>query len=256
MISPIFAIARNTFREAVRNKILYILLFVAVGMIMFSMALAKLSLDQSVRVIKDVGLATISLFGVVIAIFVGINLLYQEIDRRTLYTVLTKPIARWQFVLGKYLGMLLTLVVMTSFMTVVLLGLLASQGVAPDQPLAAAIVLSFMELTIVVAIAVFFSSFSTPFLSGAFTFGIFLLGRLTDDLYEYLPKLELGVLKPVLLWFTYLLPNLYRFTISDHVIYSTPVPWSYVVYTCLYGLVYVAVTLTVASLVFGRRDLP
>lgn len=255
MIRPVWAIARNTFREAVRNKILYILLLVAVGMILSGIVLGKLSLDQHERVIKDVGLATISLFGVVIAAFIGVNLLYQELDRKTLFTVLTKPIYRWQFVVGKYVGMLITLGVMTVVMTAALMLLLATQGVAPDAPLLAAILLLFLELTIVVALAVFFSSFSSPFLSGGFTFGAFLLGRLSDQLQAVLPQLKLGFLERLLVAASWVLPNLYRFNVADRAIYGTVVPVSYILYCGVYALAYSAVVLAVACFLFGRRDI-
>ncbi|MBM4320275.1 MAG: ABC transporter permease, partial [Deltaproteobacteria bacterium] len=222
MIGPIWVIADNTFREAIRNKILYILLLVALGLIASSVFFGKLSLDQSVRVVIDFGMGTISFFGVVIAIFIGVNLLYQELDRKTLYTVLVRPIARAQFVLGKYLGMLLTLTVMTVVMSLVLVLLLLANEQTPHLPLLQAIYLSFVELTIVVAVAVFFSAFSTPFLSGAFTFGIFLLGRLKADLFTYLPQLKLGPLAEVLQGVSCLLPNLYRYEVVDRVIYDLP----------------------------------
>ncbi len=255
MIRPVWAIARNTFREAVRNKILYILLLVAVAMILSGIVLGKLSLDQHERVIKDVGLGTISLFGVVIAAFIGVNLLYQELDRKTLFTVLTKPIHRWQFVVGKYVGMLITLSVMTVVMTAALILLLAGQGVVPDQPLLAAILLQYLELSIVVALAVFFSSFSSPFLSGGFTFGAFLLGRLADDLHGVLPQLKLGVLEDLLVGITWVLPNLYRFNVVDRAIYGTAVPLSYVLHCGAYAAAYVGVVLAVACFLFGRRDI-
>ncbi len=255
MTRAVWAIASNTFREAVRNKILYILLLVAVAMIASSILLGKLSLDQHVRVVKDVGLASISIFGVVIAVFIGVNLLYQEIERKTLYTVLTKPISRWQFVLGKYLGMLFTLAISTAGMALVLLGLLATLDVPPDQPLVAAILLSFLELTVVVAVAVFFSAFTTPFLSGAFTLGVFVVGRLTEQLYHALPQLELGPFEDVLVGATWLLPNLYRFNVVERAIYGTPVPWAGVGYVALYGVLYVTCVLAVACLLFSRRDI-
>ena len=256
MIRPIWVIADNTFREAIRNKILYILLLVALAMITSSIVFSKMSLDQSVRVVIDFGMATISLFGVVIAIFIGVNLLYHELDRKTLYTVLVRPIARAQFVIGKYLGMLLTLTLMTVIMALVLLVLLLLNEGTPRVPLFQAIFLAFVELTVVVAVAVFFSAFSTPFLSGAFTFGVFLVGRLKSTLIDLLPQLDLGVLSKLLKGVSYAAPNLYRFNVVDRVIYDSPCSAEYMIYTTAYGLTFVVVVLGLACLIFGRRDIP
>ena len=255
MIRGVWVIALNTFREAIRNKILYILLFVALGLIFSSLVLGKLSLDQSVRVIKDVGLGAISLFGVVIAIFIGINLLYQELDRKTLYTILVRPIARFQFVLGKYFGMILVLILMTFVMGAVLLGLLHLNDAPPDGPLLTAILLSFCELTVVVAVAVFFSAFSSPFLSGAFTFGIFVLGRLKGELLDVLPTLGLGLLGDLLELLARLLPNLYHFEVASYAIYGNQLTATYVLSTMLYGICYTALVLALACVLFGRRDI-
>src|SRR4029453_8041021 len=131
----IWAIARNTFREAVRNKILYSLLFFAVLIIVSAVAVGRLSLHEEVRMTRDIGLWGIDIFGVIIAVFVGVNLLYKELDLKTVYTILPKPIHRWQFVLGKWLGMLLTLAVQVLVMALVLAGTLALQGAAFDAPM-------------------------------------------------------------------------------------------------------------------------
>ena len=254
-MKKILAIAYNTYREAIRDRILYGFLFFAISIILFSLVLGKLSINQQIRTTIDVGLAGISLFSVLIAIFIGINLLYQELDRKTLHTILVRPIARFQFVLGKYFGMILVLVLMTLVMGAVLLGLLHLNDAPPDGPLLTAILLSFCELTVVVAVAVFFSAFSSPFLSGAFTFGIFVLGRLKGELLDVLPTLGLGLLGDLLELLARLLPNLYHFEVASYAIYGNQLTATYVLSTMLYGICYTALVLALACVLFGRRDI-
>ena len=177
VMNRIVAIAWNTFREAVRNKILYSLLFFAVLLIVSALAIGNLTLHEEVRTIRDIGLFGIDIFGVIIAIFVGVNLLYKELDLKTVYTILPKPLWRWEFVLGKWLGMLLTLAVQMLVMGLVLGGVLAAEGSHFDVATAKAVWLLFVNVMLVTSMAVFFSAFSSPFLSGFFALGCFVVGR-------------------------------------------------------------------------------
>jgi ABC-type transport system involved in multi-copper enzyme maturation permease subunit len=256
----IWAIARNTFREAVRNKILYSLLFFAILIILSALALGQLSLHEEVRMTRDVGLFGIDLFGVIIAIFVGVNLLYKELDLKTVYTILPKPLQRWQFVLGKWLGMLLTLGVQVGVMGVVLALTLALQGAAFDVPTAKAVWLLYVNVVVVTSVAVLFSAFSSPFLSGFFALGFFVVGRSVPDIRALAAKsgpmtraaLEAG---------TTVLPNLHLFYPSgaiigsEHVsVHGTLVDAGYLFWTTAYGVAYSVVVLVLAMLIFRRRD--
>jgi len=259
-VNRVLAIARNTFREAARNKILYSLLFFAVLLIVSALALGQLSLNEEIRMTKDVGLTGIDFFAVIIAIFVGVNLLYKELDLKTVYTILPKPIRRWEFVLGKWLGILLTLAIQIGIMGLVLSGILVAQGAAPDAAIAKAVWLLFVNVMVVTSVAVLFSSFSSPFLSGFFTFGIFVVGRSVPDV-RLLARKVGGAAQAGLEGVTAVIPNLHLFypsgaivaaeRVSLHRDFVTP---AYMLWTSLYGVGYSVLVLGLAMLIFRKRD--
>jgi ABC-type transport system involved in multi-copper enzyme maturation permease subunit len=259
-VRRVWAIARNTFREAVRNKILYSLLFFAVLLIVSALALGQLSLHEELRMTRDVGLYGVDLFGVVIAIFVGVNLLYKELDLKTVYTILPKPLRRWEFVLGKWLGMLLTLAVQMLVMGAVLAATLAAQGARFDVPMVKALWLLYVNVMVVTSVAVLFSSFSSPFLSGFFALGSFVVGRSVPDIHALAARSG-GALHTMLEAGAMVVPNLHLFYPSgaiigaEHVsVHGTFVGARYLLATTGYGIGYSLVLLAVAMLIFRRRD--
>jgi Cu-processing system permease protein len=256
----IWAIARNTFREAVRNKILYSLLFFAVIIILSASALGQLSLHEEIRTTRDVGLFGIDLFGVVIAVFVGVNLLYKELDLKTVYTILPKPLRRWEFVLGKWLGMLLTLAVQMAVMGAVLALTLAMQGAQFDVPMCKALWLLYVNVVVVTSVAVLFSAFSSPFLSGFFALGFFVLGRSVPDI-RALAARSGPTLKAILDAGATVVPNLHLFYPSgaiigaEHVsVHGEFVNAAYLTWTSAYGVGYSLAVLFLAMLIFRNRD--
>lgn len=258
----IAAVARNTFREAARNKILYSLLFFALGLIISALALGQLSVHEDRRMIRDVGLFGVDVFSVLIAIFVGVNLLYKELALKTVYTILPKPIARWEFVLGKWLGVMATLVAQIVIMGLVLaLTLLAEGGAeAVDAALVKALWLLLMNVTIVTSVAMFFSAFSSPFLSGLFALGVFVVGRSIPDVRALAERMG-GAGGELLTAACTLLPNLHLFTPSGSAlgagtvsVHGAFVGASYLGWTTGYAIGYSAVVLACAMLIFRRRD--
>jgi Cu-processing system permease protein len=260
----ILALALNTFREAVRNKILYSLLFFAVVIIVSALALGQLSLSEQARVTRDVGLGGVALFGVLIAVFVGVNLVYKEIDRKTVFALIPKPIRRWYFILGKYLGMVGTLAVQVAIMALVLFAVLYMQGsnLASEGPVVRALALLFVEVMVMTAVAVLFSSFTTPFLSAVFCVGVFLVGRSTPELREIIGRLSDPALRRVFLRALHVVPDLNIFYVSGSLVDGhavsvsgpTFVGWSYVAVAAGYGLAYIAVSLLLSMIIFSRRD--
>ena len=250
----IWAVAVNTFREAVRNKILYALLVAAVAVITSGVFLGRLALDQHIRIIQDFGLFFMTLFGMVIAVFVGVNLLYDEVRRRTAYVLLATPLRRTEFLLGKYAGMLLTIGVQVTVMAAVVLLLLWIEGAPLGAVLAQAMALAYAELAVITAVAVLFSSFSTPYLSGVFTLSIFVMGRLSGELIRLLPTLEPASLRPPLQAIASVLPQLWRFDYTARVVYGRPVSADTFGLTLLYAVTYSAIALAVAAFVFRRKD--
>lgn len=262
-MNRILAIALNTFREAIRNKVLYSLLFFAVALIASALVLGQMSLHEEARVTRDLGLGGMALFGVLIAIFVGVNLVYKELDKKTVFSLIPKPIHRYEFVLGKFAGMLLTLAVQIAIMSAVLFAVLAVQGVALSEagPVVRAIVLLFGEVTVITAVAVLFSTFTSPFLSGVFTLGIFLVGRSTPELRELIHRLGSAAGRRALSGALRLVPDLHVFYVSGSMVdghyvtvHGDYVDWSYVATASGYGVLYAACALALAVLLFSRRD--
>jgi Cu-processing system permease protein len=262
VIGRLWAIALNTFREAARIRVLYGILVLVVGANLLAVFLGEMSVDHGARVARDVGLAGISLFGALTAIFLGVALLYAEVQRRTVHAIVAKPIERWEFVLGKYLGMVLTLSVLVALFTAAMIALLAVQGVAVSSAVLKAIVLAWFEVMTVAAVAVFFSSFSTPFLSGIFTLALFVLGRVTPDMREALAGSDATPwMRATLRVALEIVPDLHLFSVSGRTldgqtvsVHGDFVAWSYVATAGLYGALWIAGLILAASLVFQRRD--
>ena len=260
-------IAVNVFRESVRDKVLYNLVAFAILLMGASYLIGQLTAGQDVKIIKDLGLAATSIFGLFMAIFIGIGLVSKEVERRSIYSVLSKPIERHQLVLGKYAGLVLTLAVNLSVMAVALYCVLAymawmtdplvrSAWDAPalDPRMLKAIALIFVELAVITAIALFFSTFSTPILSAAFTFGLFLAGRFSADLRNFNQVVDspaAAALAGALYW---VLPNLAPFNIRAQVVHAQEVPVGQMALVTGYGLLYIAALLVIASFIFSRRD--
>jgi ABC-type transport system involved in multi-copper enzyme maturation permease subunit len=266
-VNALTLIALNVFRESVRDKVLYNLVLFAVLLIGASYLIGQLTAGQDVKIIKDLGLAATSIFGLFIAVFIGIGLVSKEVERRSLYSLLSKPIDRHQLVVGKYLGLVLTLAVNVTAMAAALYAVLAFmawtsgpeaakawEAPALDPAMLKAIALTFVELAVVTAIALFFSTFSTPMLSAAMTFALFIAGRFSQDLRHFNDVVEApaaAALGEVLYW---LLPNLAAFDVRLEVVHGLPVPAGSIGLTMAYGAAYVSALVVAAAVIFSRRD--
>lgn len=249
----ILSIATNTFRENLREKLLYNLLFFALLMIGSSILLSRITLGDHHRLILDLGLASINLFGVLIAIFVGIGLVSKEVDRKTIYTIVSKPIPRYEFLLGKYCGLVITLFANTVVMVVGLLIVLQVMDVPITSLVFKSLALIFLELMVITAVAVLFSTFTSATLSAIFTLAVYVIGHLSGDLKEFAKKLD-EVSETVVNAIYYTLPNLERFNLKGHVIHHLDFGLADMALTLAYGLTYAAFLLLLASVIFQRRD--
>lgn len=263
----ISSVAVNVFRESVRDRVPYNLVLFAVLLIASSYLLGQLTAGQDVKIIKDLGLAATSLFGLFIAIFIGIGLVSKEVERRSIYALLAKPVSRTQFIIGKYLGLVLTLAVNIAVMSIALYAVLAYMTwTAPaiirgtwdapglDPALLKAIVLIFVQLMIVTAIALFFSTFSSPMLSAALTLGIFVAGHFNADLRNFDRIVSSHMVASFARGVYHILPDLSAFDVKTQVVHGLPVPASYVLATTGYALAYIAALLLAAAAIFSRRD--
>jgi ABC-type transport system involved in multi-copper enzyme maturation permease subunit len=249
----ILSIGLNTFRENLRDKLLYNLLVFALLMIGSSIILMRLTLGEFHRLLLDIGLGRINFFGVLIAIFVGIGLVSKEIEKKTIYTIVSKPVARYQFLLGKYLGLTITLFVNTVVMALGLLLVLYAQSVPVDGMLFKALALIFVEFMVITAVALLFSTFTSATLSAIFTLAMYVIGHLTADLKTFGAKMD-DLSRGILDGIYYLLPNLERFNLKGHVVHHLEVSGSDLMLIVAYGATYTAVLLFTASLIFHRRD--
>jgi ABC-type transport system involved in multi-copper enzyme maturation permease subunit len=247
-------IALNTFKEAVRDRILYLLLFFAAVSILFSRVLALLTVGDRTKIVKDVGLASISLFGALMAILIGTGLVYKEIEKRTIFTLISKPIRRHEFLLGKFFGLALTLFVMLLSMSVIFLALVFFQTWTIEWRMLAAIFFIFVELILLTAVAILFSCFSTPILSSLFALSFYLIGHFSWSLETLIKKARPGAARTFLQVLYTILPDLENFSLKTEVVHGLPIPASHMLYSTAYGIVYSAFILALAILIFRKRD--
>ena len=251
----IAAIAENTFREAVRSRVFYILLAFAVGLLLFSSVMGFLAVGTIHRIILDVGLATISYFSAMTAIFIGIGLIYQEVERKTIYNILSKPVSRTHFLIGRYLGLMSVLFVNLAAMVGVLSLVLALFGGFTPRIFAAAGYV-YLELLILTAVALFFSSLTSPVVSALCTVAFYLIGHTSSALPELLvPEIQQAWARSLVMGVYHVLPDLNLLSINNLVANKIPTAAGFAPRAVLYTAVMVAALLLAASLGFRRRDL-
>lgn len=253
-MTRIFSVAFNTFRELARSRILYLLLVFSLLLIAGSSLLVQLSIGQWSRIVLDVGLATVHLAGVLVAVMVGVGLIAGEVQRKTVYVVLAKPLPRWQFVVGRYLGLVAVLALLVAVMGASIAGVLVYVKEPVSSTLSQALFLVFMEQALVAAIAVLFSAFSTPTLATIFSLGLFLVGHTTGELAHFAKQSE-GAMGMVLLGFSKVFPNLELLNIKSQAANLLPVEPAYVGTSAAYALLWSGALLVGASFIFARRDL-
>lgn len=261
MLGRVAAVTGNTLREAGRNRIFYGLLVVAGVMILGSMVLSDLALvDQKARLVQDFGLFVIPLLTVLTAVVLGVVLLQKEIEQKTLYAILPKPVRRSEFLVGKFLGLASLLAVQMAVLGLCWMAVLLMRGGEVTRPILVALGLSYVEIVMVTAIATFFSALSSPILSGVLTTGLFAIGRISYVLTDLMSAkkglfVEVPAMRAVGKMLVTVVPDLSTFNISDEVLLGWSVPDAYVWNAIGYGLSWTVVFLVLGVLVFERRDL-
>ena len=247
------AIAINSYIEARHNKVLHVATIFVALLILFSLFMGEVSLHQNEKVVKDIGLASISLLGVFMATYLGITGLYQDLEKRTIYSLIAKPIDRREILFGKYFGMALVLTTLVIMMTIYLYLVTSFMEASVDFYLLPAIGLILMELLVVAAFAVFFSSFSTPILSGFFTVGMFLVGRITYELSQFGGRSK----NPVFRIFAKGIQKVYdleAFDLRARVVHKLPIYFNDFWLPVLYATALILALLITSSMIFNRRD--
>ncbi len=257
MSARIAYIASNTFREAVRDRVLYNLIAFALLLSGAAIFVGQISIEIEKLVVINLGLTAVSLFGVVIAIFIGIGLVSKEIEKRTLYTVLSRPVRRWEFIIGKFFGLAGTLVVNTFFMAIGVFGALlyvAHKFTRPDALIFVALYFIVLQFLIICALALLFSSFSSPLLSAVFAFSLFVIGSFAEDLRGFAGMAH-GLTRWLATAAAYLVPNFSAFNVISSIAHQQPVAGQLILHNTLYALFYAAMALSGAVIIFEHRNL-
>jgi ABC-type transport system involved in multi-copper enzyme maturation permease subunit len=257
-VSRILIVARNTFREAVRDRVLYNLVFFALLMIAAAVVVGQISVAIENIVMISLGLSAVSLIGLLIAIFTGVGLVSKEIDKRTLHAVLAKPLRRWEFLLGKFTGLVMTLAVNTAAMAAgLLLAMLFVKHsiVRGDAVVLVAVYLILLKLALVVALAMLFSCFTSPLLAILFTAGIYVAGLSVSQLRSLQTTHLDAQTQRLFSVLSYVLPNFENYDVMGAAAHGRTIPSSIVLHATLYTLLYSAIVLTAAAVIFSRKDL-
>lgn len=256
----------NTLRETLRDRVLYSILFFAAVMLLVSNLMGEFSVFQKEQVVQDFVLGMVSFFGLAMALFVGIGLIQKEITRKTIFNIFSKPIPRWQFFLGKYLGLLVVLLICLILLVLGVFLVLWLNDVKPSPFLYQAYIGLYFEMVLVVAAGFLFASFSTPFLSAFFTIGVYIIGHLTGNIIQHLDAIKKhGVALPgavevpeylekivrVMYW---LVPNLESLNLKGVVVYHQGVTAEYLVLAVAYTLCYSSIYVMIACWWLNRRD--
>ena len=256
-MNHISAVASNTFREAVRDRVLYNLIFFALLLVGAALLFGQISIGIQRIVLINLGLTAISVFGVVIAIFIGIGLVSKEMEKKTLYTILSRPVWRWEFIVGKFGGLAWTLVVNTLCMAVgffAALLFLARHFERADGWLLVAIYFIVLEFVVVTALALLFSTFSSPVLSAVMALALFVIGTFAEDLRAF-AAMSQGLTRVFATLAAYIVPNFASLNVISSVAHGQAITGSLVLYNTVYALLYTAAALCGAILVFEYRNL-
>jgi ABC-type transport system involved in multi-copper enzyme maturation permease subunit len=257
-MSRIAVVAWNTFREAVRDRVLYNLVFFALLMMGAAVLVGQISIGIEQMVIISLGLSAISVIGLLMAVFIGVGLVSKEMDKRTLYALLAKPVRRWEFLLGKFAGLLLTLSVNTAALAAGLFAALyyvkhsleRADGVA-----LVAIYFILLKLALVVALALLFSCYTTPLLAILFTAGLYVSGLFVREMRGLHGETMAPAVQTFLRWLSYLLPNFENFDAMASAAHGRHIPVSLIFHNTAYAALYCAIVLAAASAIFSRRNL-
>jgi ABC-type transport system involved in multi-copper enzyme maturation permease subunit len=249
------ALARGTFRETVRDRVFYLVAVFGFVMLAATTVLSPLTIGAQGKIVSDVGLAAMVLLGLLVVVFVGSGMVHKELDKGTITTILAKPVGRREYLLGKFLGLNLTMAVMLVIMGgMFLLMLLMSPG-AFSLRFLAAFYLTFLELSVVTAVVVFFSTCVSPVLAAVFTLGVFAAGHLSQSIRDFGSLQEGAMTQAVSTFVYYAMPNLEVFNVRGAVVHGDPVTAAHVLVATLYAVCWAALLLLLSGAVFSRREL-
>ena len=253
-MNRLLAIASNTFRETIRDKILYSIIFFACIVILGSVAMEEVTIGDQDKVVRSMAQGAIRLFGSVIALFLGVGLVYKELERKTIYTIASKPIPRWIFVLGKYTGLLWVLALELALMALLYTAMMWSRQGAPHSSVYVSSVMLYMELGLLTAWAMLFSCYSAPTTAALFSISVWMIGHMADDIWHFGQEAASETVQGASKVIYWILPNFEMFNASAAAVHELPLTLSHFGGVALYGIGYTAVVLAGAIMVFSNRD--
>lgn len=255
MIHQIQALAINTFREAVRDKVLHSIFFFAAIGIIFSVFLKEITIGDQAKVIRSIGQGGIDIFSAIISMFLGISLLYKEIEKKTIYTILSKPIPRWIFVIGKYCGLMLTILSEVLLLMFVYVCVITVQQGFPESSFFISLILLLVELMLLTAWATLFSAYSSPTVATAFILSIFVIGHLADDIWIFGNQSKNPMLQQMARYLYWMLPNFEAISLREIAVHQEEIPWGRFWGGIGYGLSYTCAVLILTVKIFARKDI-
>ncbi|MEC7988017.1 MAG: ABC transporter permease subunit [Myxococcota bacterium] len=255
-MNRLWALCINTFKEAVRDRVLHSILFFAVGVVVLSLALKEVTIGDQAKVVRSIGQSGIDFFASVIAMFLGISTIWKELEKKTIYTLLSKPIPRWMFLMGKYAGLMLTVIVEVVLLAVLYSLLMMVQQSFPPPVFFVSVALLIVELMLITAWSILFSSYSAPTTATAFMIATFCIGHLADDIWLFSNSAETPIFRQMGSFLYWTLPNFEALSIREAAIHGREIPWERVGFALMYGLSYTMAVLVAATAIFKRRDIP
>lgn len=251
----ILAIAKNGFQEVIRDRILYVIGVFALLLIIASRILPQIAISTDEKILLDLGIAAINVFGVIISIFVGTNLINKEIEKKTLLILIPKPITKREFIIGKHLGLTAVICVLVSAMTIIYFGLMSFLNIDyPVNSLVIAILYLLLGLTLLIAIAIMFSVFTSSILATLLTFGVYIMGNLSRDLLKLAEITENPAIQKLTKTLFLVLPDLQKFDLKNEAVYNILPATGELISTVIYGFLYITILLTLTILIFSRRQ--
>lgn len=249
----ILAVLQNTYRETIRDRILYVIFVFAAVMILASILAGSISLDQDAKIIKDFGLASIFIFSILMSVFIGTNLVYKEFDKRTIFMLLSKPITRREVIVGKFLGLAATMLTMMTLMSVVFVALIRWKTGAWDFLVLEAIGFNYIEILIMIALTLMFSAFTAPIASAIYALLLFVIGHSSSTLMHII-KTSSGFSKYSLEAAYYLFPNLEKFNLRNSVTYGIGAGGEQTILVIIYAAIYVVFLLYLAISILKKQE--
>jgi len=253
-MKQILGIAINTFNESARNKIFYALVVFGLLFAFSGQFLSMVTIGDPARVLKDVGLGAIHAFTIIITIFTGINLIYKEIEKKTIFNILSKPVSRESFILGKFLGLVMTMGLALFAMALLFYTFLWINTGSGDTMVLLYFLMLFFEIMILTALAIFFSSFTTPILSFVFTLSLFLIGHMLWSYHEFKSLITNPISAKLIRLLYLILPNLSKFNIKNDIVSGAPIPAAAITADLLYGVCYIIALLGITEFIFRRKE--